>query len=140
MTDSMIAGMNLKSLSACPTPTLQLLFRMTREAQTSLGAMAEGERDLNVKDIEQSLHVKIWSRDEDLALILLGLLAHELNARPRVAGVCRFCGCTEFVPCIIYSFEISRPCAWADRSETVCDEPACIQASHRRRAKKGRAA
>jgi hypothetical protein len=34
-------------------------------------------------------------------------------------GTCRICGCTHFEPC-------PEGCAWADATETLCDNPECL--------------
>ena len=45
-------------------------------------------------------------------------------------GVCRHCGCSQFDACVMPSEE---GCAWADRSERCCTNPACVRAEARRR-------
>jgi hypothetical protein len=36
------------------------------------------------------------------------------------AGVCRFCGCSEYDPCVVDGFFELEGCAWSDRTQTVC--------------------
>lgn len=43
-----------------------------------------------------------------------------------IPGTCRFCRCTEDTPC--RTPPCGEPCAWANRSRTVCTAPRCMQA------------
>lgn len=43
-----------------------------------------------------------------------------------ISGVCRFCHCTEATPCS--TPPCGEPCAWANRSRTVCTAPNCMRA------------
>jgi hypothetical protein len=47
--------------------------------------------------------------------------------RPDVAGVCRFCGCSEFDPCAVEDFFDVVGCSWTDRGRRVCS--VCAPAS-----------
>lgn len=41
-------------------------------------------------------------------------------------GVCRFCGCTFYTPCV--NLDTQDTCHWLDESnETVCSSPTCEQ-------------
>lgn len=50
------------------------------------------------------------------------------RAFPGIAGICRFCGCTQFNACQVARPDMKgcRPCAWADATKTVCDAPRCL--------------
>jgi hypothetical protein len=37
-------------------------------------------------------------------------------------GTCRICGCSHFEPC-------EDGCGWADATQTLCDNPACLAAA-----------
>ena len=52
-----------------------------------------------------------------------------MTAAP-VAGVCRYCSCTEENACMLAHGE---PCGWIDKSRTVCNSPRCIIAEENRR-------
>jgi hypothetical protein len=48
-------------------------------------------------------------------------------------GVCRYCGCTEDRPCRYLPHPENPPggqpvltCKWADKSQTLCTNPACL--------------
>ena len=48
-------------------------------------------------------------------------------------GVCRYCGCTEDKPCRYLPHPENAPggqpvltCKWADKSQTLCTNPACL--------------
>jgi hypothetical protein len=48
-------------------------------------------------------------------------------------GVCRYCGCTEHKPCWYLPHPEKPPggqpvltCKWADKSQTLCTNPACL--------------
>jgi hypothetical protein len=42
-----------------------------------------------------------------------------------IAGLCRFCHCTEQKPCTLPSGD---ECWWFDKDRTVCTNPQCINA------------
>lgn len=46
---------------------------------------------------------------------------------PLIPGICRFCGCTEAMPCTV-QLEPPAYCAWWDPEQTVCSSPQCIDA------------
>ncbi len=45
-------------------------------------------------------------------------------------GTCRVCGCTEDHACTLKpeGDKPIRPCSWADKSETLCNNPKCLEA------------
>lgn len=43
-------------------------------------------------------------------------------------GVCRICSCTEFTPCLVGYL----PCAWVDKTKTLCNVPSCLKAARKR--------
>jgi hypothetical protein len=50
-------------------------------------------------------------------------------------GVCKFCKCTQMLPCVIWNAPgdqrgpgFSSPCAWL--LEDVCTNPACVEAAY----------
>jgi hypothetical protein len=50
---------------------------------------------------------------------------------PAILGVCRICGCTENRACILPAKgnKPTRPCGWADETETLCTNPKCLAAA-----------
>lgn len=47
---------------------------------------------------------------------------------PDEAGVCRICGCTDEMPCIL---DDGDACEWTDGAATLCTNPRCIAAADR---------
>ena len=48
---------------------------------------------------------------------------HDQRPQP---GVCRFCGCTDVLPC--FNLSTQRACAWLEGTDrTVCDSPLCVE-------------
>ena len=56
-----------------------------------------------------------------------------------IAGVCRFCGCTDQAPCLLTQlpgFEDLepgqlRPCFWLDYDGGLCANPECVEKAYR---------
>lgn len=64
----------------------------------------------------------------------------DTKAKKSTGGKCRVCGCTEATPCTLRD---GSACAWIEKSQTLCNNPACVkQASKdtKAKAKKRRAA
>jgi hypothetical protein len=54
-----------------------------------------------------------------------------------VSGVCRFCGCTEEMPCLLGMMKGPAGvepiyCVWLDDDEEVCTNPACVEKAYRK--------
>lgn len=47
---------------------------------------------------------------------------------PNYPGICHECGCTEYNPCITRG----EPCGWANKRQTLCTAPACLDAALRK--------
>lgn len=43
-------------------------------------------------------------------------------------GVCRVCGCTDVLPCVVEvnDFHPEGLCAWLDEAHTLCSNPRCV--------------
>jgi hypothetical protein len=56
-----------------------------------------------------------------------------------VKGVCRICGCTELKPCQMVpnpdaplAGQPKVTCAWADKTQTLCTNPRCLEKAKRK--------
>jgi len=49
-----------------------------------------------------------------------------MDARYLRCGVCRHCGCDGDHACELPN---GQPCAWIDRTHTVCSNPDCVKAN-----------
>jgi hypothetical protein len=47
-------------------------------------------------------------------------------------GVCRICKCTHKTPCKVQTIpgsKATQPCAWTDKTKTLCTNPKCVAAA-----------
>lgn len=74
----------------------------------------------------QSADLRVASQSESRAANLATQRLSAAAGGPYVAGICRFCGCTEQIPCVL-QLEPLETCGWAERSQTVCNADACLE-------------
>jgi hypothetical protein len=50
-----------------------------------------------------------------------------------IAGVCRFCGCTDQAPCLLTRIPGAGDlqCFWVDYDRDLCSNPECVEKAYR---------
>lgn len=64
-------------------------------------------------------------------------MAEDKKSPQPARGVCRYCGCTQFNPCVRRD---GSPCGWWDLDLTVCTRPECVTAHMTANARKAKRA